>query len=72
MSIPICIFCFIPLEKLNERNLVDSKADFKVISELEDLHFVVHCTVSRYICRKCQGLFKKRNSLKEKLKTLFL
>ena len=41
MSIPICIFCFTLQKKLNESDLVDSTAYFKVISELEDLKFVV-------------------------------
>ena len=47
-NLSVCIFYFMLLEKLNERNLVDSKAEFKVISELEDLPFVVRRETSKY------------------------
>ena len=67
---PVCILCFMVLEKLNERNLVDGKAEFKVVSELEDLPFVVRRETSKYICKKCLNTFKKRQSLKQKLKEL--
>eukprot|EP00794_Sanderia_malayensis_P008410 gene8410-9308_t len=69
-SIPSCVFCFVSLTKPNERNLVESRGDFQVAREIESLQFVVRTEISRHLCRKCLGLFKKRHSLKEKLKEL--
>ena len=69
-SSPECVFCFQLLEKLNERNLMDGKADFTVISEFDDLNFVVYKDVSKYICKKCLNLFKKRFTLKKNLQEL--
>ena len=66
-SSPECVFCFQLLEKLNERNLIDGKAEFKVISEFDDLNFVVYKDASKYICKKCLNLFKKRFTLKKNL-----
>ena len=51
-------------------NLVDGKAEFKVVSELEDLPLVVRRETSKSICKKCLNTFKKRQSLKQKLKEL--
>ncbi len=67
---PNCVFCFALLDKLNERNLVDSKSGFNALKEFGDLEFVVHANISRHICRKCLGLLKTRRALKTKLKEL--
>eukprot|EP00794_Sanderia_malayensis_P009643 gene9643-10630_t len=67
---PSCVFCFSSLNKLNERNLVVGRGDFNVCQQLQSLPFVVRTEISKYICRKCLGLLKKRNNLKHNLEEL--
>ena len=67
---PSCVFCFAELTKLNERNLVASRGEFNVGQQLESLPFIIHTEISKYICRKCLGLIKKRSCLKQKLEEL--
>ena len=67
---PSCVFCFAELTKLNERNLVNSRGEFNVGQQLESLPFIIHTEISKYICRKCLGLIKKRCCLKQKLEEL--
>ena len=66
-SSPEYVFCFQLFEKLNKRNMIDDKTEFKAISEFEDLNFVVYKNVFKYICKKCLNLFKKRFTLKKNL-----
>ena len=70
-----CIFCFESLEKQNDRNLVDGRGVFIVLHELNDLPFVVR-QESRYICKQCLGLLKRRNAQRKKMEefdeTLFM
>ena len=70
-----CIFCFESLEKQNDRNLVDGRGVFIVLHELNDLPFVVR-QESRYICKRCLGLLKRRNAQRKKMEefdeTLFM
>lgn len=66
-SVPSCVFCFSLLEKLTDHNFVESRGEFKVGLEFDSLPFVVRKEISRYICKQCLGLFKKRYSLKRKL-----
>ena len=61
-----CIFCFESLEKENDRNLVDGRGVFIVLHELNDLPFVVR-QESRYICKQCLGLLKRRNAQRKKM-----
>ena len=56
-----CIFCLESLEQQNDRNLVDGRGVFIVLHELNDLPFVVR-QESRYICKQCLGLLKRRSA----------
>ena len=66
-SVPCCVFCFRLLEKLTDRNFVESRGEFEVSLEFDCLPFVVRNEVSRHICKQCPGQLKKRYSLKKKL-----
>ncbi len=61
-----CITCFATLTKGNDRNLVQSRGEFSVQSEINDLDFVVHPT-SSYICRVCLRVLQQRQALRKKL-----
>ena len=70
-----CIFCFESSEKQNDRNLIDGRRVFIFLHELNDLPFVVG-QESRYICKQCLGLLKRRNAQRKKMEefdeTLFM
>ena len=61
----VCIFCFDTLVKQNDRNLIEGRAEFSAVLELSDLPFVVR-QESKYICKRCLGLLKKRKALRAK------
>ncbi len=69
-AVPCCVFCFGLLEKLTDRNFVESRGEFKVNLEFDSLPFVVRKEFSRHICKQCLGQFKKRYSLKNKLREI--
>ena len=66
-----CILCFKEITKAYERFLVTSnkKTAFNVQVALANLDFAEY-TVSKYICRHCLEILKKRQNLKQNLKDL--
>ena len=60
----LCILCLENLEKPNDRNYVDGKTNVR--NELDDLPFVVF-NASKYVCKKCLSLLRKRRSWKDKI-----
>ena len=64
-----CIFCQTCLEKPSDRNRVESRGGFNVLQEINDLTIVV-LRRSEYICKRCLGLLKRRQGLKDNLRKL--
>ena len=62
-----CVLCFSPIIKNNDKNLVQSRGQFKVDEEIRSLQFVVQPT-SQYICKSCVGKLRKRRALYNNLK----
>ena len=60
----LCILCLENLEKPNDRNYVDGKTNVR--NEPDDLPFVVS-NASKYICKKCLSLLRKRRNWKDKI-----
>ena len=61
-----CVTCIATLTKGNDRNLVQSRGEFSVQSEINDLDFVMHPMPS-YICRVCLRVLQQRQALRKKL-----
>ena len=65
MAFP-CVLCCRNIVKHQERYLVEGKGKFNVGEELSQLPFNVPLT-SKYICKGCLQLLKKRHGLSHQL-----
>ena len=64
-----CILCFQTFNKNTDYNFVEGRGEFYAQGELNLLDFVVKPT-SKYICKQCFRLLKRRKSSREKLEDI--
>ena len=64
-----CILCFQTFNKSTDYNFVEGRGEFYAKGELNLLDFVVKPT-SKYICKQCFRLLKRRKSSREKLEDI--